>query len=83
MPAFAPFTFHWYAGVVPGFVGVAVNVTEVPMQKGFDEAEMDMSTGKIGLTTIRYWMLDAGLFVIQSGSEEVRMQETRSPFKGV
>ena len=27
-----PFTFHWYEGVLPPLVGVAVNVTEVPAQ---------------------------------------------------
>ena len=30
VPTFAPFTCHWYDGVVPPFVGVAVNVTDVP-----------------------------------------------------
>jgi hypothetical protein len=32
VPAFEPFTFHWYVGVVPPFVGVAVNVTLSPAQ---------------------------------------------------
>jgi hypothetical protein len=32
VPAFMPFTFHWYDGVVPPLVGVAVNVIEVPAQ---------------------------------------------------
>jgi hypothetical protein len=32
VPAFVPFTFHWYAGVVPPLVGVAVKVTAVPLQ---------------------------------------------------
>jgi hypothetical protein len=31
-PVFAPFTVHWYAGVVPPFVGVAVKVTVLPEQ---------------------------------------------------
>ena len=30
VPTFAPFTFHWYVGVVPPLVGVAVKVTGVP-----------------------------------------------------
>ena len=29
-PAFVPFTFHWYVGLVPPLVGVAVKVTDVP-----------------------------------------------------
>ena len=32
VPTFAPFNFHWYAGVDPPLVGVAVNVTLVPEQ---------------------------------------------------
>ena len=31
-PAFTPFTCHWYDGLLPPFVGVAVNVTDVPGQ---------------------------------------------------
>ena len=30
VPAFVPLTFHWYEGVVPPLVGVAVKVTDVP-----------------------------------------------------
>ena len=32
VPTFVPLSFHWYAGVVPPLVGVAVNVTLVPEQ---------------------------------------------------
>lgn len=32
MPVFTPFSFHWYDGVVPPLVGVAVNVTDVAEQ---------------------------------------------------
>ena len=32
VPAFTPFTIHWYVGVVPPLVGVAVKVTDVPAQ---------------------------------------------------
>jgi hypothetical protein len=32
VPAFAPFTFHWYVGDAPPLVGVAVKVTELPEQ---------------------------------------------------
>ena len=38
VPAFVLFTFHWYDGVVPPFVGVAVKVTDEPGQKGLDAA---------------------------------------------
>jgi hypothetical protein len=35
VPTFTPFTFHWYEGVVPPLVGVAVKVNDVPLQLGF------------------------------------------------
>jgi len=60
---------------------VAVNVTELPRQNGLAEGEIDILTGKSGLTVIGYW-IDAGLFVVQV-SEELTVQETRSPFKGM
>ena len=34
VPAFTPFTFHWYDGVVPPLVGVAVNVADAPAHSG-------------------------------------------------
>jgi hypothetical protein len=49
VPAFTPFTFHWYDGVVPPLVGVAVKVTLVPAQIVVAEAEMLTLTGKFGL----------------------------------
>ena len=65
----------------PPFTGVPVNVTDEPWQKGFAEADIVMLTGRFGLTDTGYWMLDAGLFVVQV-SDDVRMQLTRSPFVG-
>ena len=41
-----PFTFHWYEGVVPPFTGDAVKVTLVPWQTGFDDAAIELLTGK-------------------------------------
>ena len=41
VPAFVPFTFHWYAGAAPPFVGVAVNVTLVPEQIVVADAETE------------------------------------------
>jgi hypothetical protein len=63
-------------------VGVAVKVTELPAQKGFEGVEILTLTGRIGLTDTGYWMLDAGLFVVQV-SEDVNTQETRSPSLGI
>jgi hypothetical protein len=36
VPTLTPFNCHWYVGVAPPFVGVAVNVTEAPVQDGLD-----------------------------------------------
>ena len=63
-------------------VGVAVNVTELPAQKGFEGVEIVTLTGRFGLTDAGYWILDAGLLVVQS-SEEVRIQVIRSPLTGI
>ena len=38
VPKLEPFTFHWYEGLSPPLVGVAVKSTEVPEQTGFAEA---------------------------------------------
>ena len=47
-----PLTFHWYAGVVPPFVGVAIKVTKVPEQTGFAEAATETLTGSNGFTVM-------------------------------
>ena len=52
VPTFEPFNFHWYVGVIPPFVGVAVKVTEVPAQIVVAEADILKLAGKLGLTTI-------------------------------
>ena len=52
VPTFEPFNFHWYVGVVPPFVGVAMKVTEAPAQIVVAEAEILTLAGKFGLTTI-------------------------------
>ena len=63
-------------------VGIAVNVTEVPAHTGFPDAEMVKLTGNTGDTDTGYWMLDAGLPVVQV-SEDVSVQLTRSPLLGI
>ena len=47
-----PLTFHWYEGVDPPFVGVAVKVTEVPAQTGFAETATEILTGSNGFTVM-------------------------------
>ena len=62
--------------------GVAVNVTEVPRQNGLDKAEMEMPTGRSGLTVIITGLLVAGLPVMQA-SEEASVHVMASLFNGV
>jgi hypothetical protein len=82
VPAFTPFTFHWYAGVVPPFIGVAVKVTDDPGQKGFDDAAMVTLAERFELTIIVITFDVAGL---PSGQAilEVKIQVTKSPFDGL
>ncbi len=54
----------------------------MPEQTGLFDAIMVMLTGRFGFTDTGYWMLDAGLFEVQS-SDEVSTQLTRSPFEGM
>ena len=63
-------------------IGVAVNVTEVPWQKGLAEAAMDTETGKFVLTVIVIALDVAGLPVAQVAFED-STQITTSPLTGV
>jgi len=78
VPTFAPFSFHWYEGVVPPFTGVAVKVTLVPAQIGFSEATMLTLAGNTGFTVMVMVFEVAGLPVAQ-GAFEVITQETVFP----
>ena len=67
---------------MPPFVGVAVNVTELPGQKGFVDAAMVIPAGRLALTIMVIKFDVAGLPVGQE-MLEVRMQDTRSPDAGL
>ena len=77
-----PLTFHWYDGAGPPLTGVAVNVTEVPAQTGFAEAEIVTETTRLLLITIITGLLVTGLLTVQI-SEDDSSQMTTSPFAGV
>ena len=81
MPALIPLTFHWYAGVVPPLVGVAVKVTELPEHTGFTEAPIVTLTGRFGFTVMVTMLEVAGLAVAQVALD-VSTQLTASLFKG-
>jgi hypothetical protein len=78
-----PFTFHWYKGVPPPFVGVAVNITELPWQNGLAEAEIETLTGKLGFTIMLIELEVAGLLDMQVVLEEVSVHVTMSLFVGL
>jgi hypothetical protein len=82
VPVFTPFTFHWYDGVVPPFIGVAVKVTDDPGQKGLDDAAMVTPAGRFELTIIVIMFDVAGL---PSGQAilDVNIHDTKSPFDGL
>jgi len=79
VPAFTPFTFHWYEGAAPPFVGVAVNVTDEPAQTGFAEGETVTLTGSIEFTVMLTVFDVAGLPETQLAFE-VRTQVIVFPF---
>jgi hypothetical protein len=57
--------------VAPPFIGVAVNVTEVPAQTGLDDAAIDTPAGRFELTTIVTVLDVAGLPVVQDKVEVI------------
>ena len=63
-------------------MGVARNVTGLPIQKGLEDGEMEMLTGSNGFTVIVTWLLMAGLPVVQA-SEDVSVQVITSPLFGI
>ena len=65
VPTVIVFLYHWYTGINPPLVGVAVNVTEVPGQTGFAEGEMDMPAGVLELTDMVMAFDLAGFIVAQ------------------
>ena len=80
--ALIPFTFHWYPGEPPALPAFDVKVTWLPAQKGFDEAEIERVTVRIGFAIMVTGALVAGLPVTQL-SDEVNWQVITSPFSGV
>ena len=81
VPAFTPLTYYWYDGVVPPLVGVAINVTGLPGQKGFADAAITRLTGKLLLVVIDSVLLVIG-FANGQSILEVNSQFTWSPLRG-
>jgi hypothetical protein len=81
-PTIAPFTLQVYAGKVPPFTGVAVNVSVVPMHTGFDDAVIETLTGS-GLFTVIVIELEVAGFPVAQGRLEVIIHLTTFPLTGV
>jgi hypothetical protein len=79
VPTLEPLSFHWYTGVVPPLVGVAVKVTLVPEQIVVAEAAILTLAGKFGFTVIVTVLEVAGLPVAQVALD-VSTQVTTSLF---
>jgi hypothetical protein len=80
-PTFAPLTVHWYAGVVPPLVGLAVNVTLVPAHiapDGFATIPTDGTNTEFICTVIVLEVADAGF---AHGLIDVNTTETTSLFE--
>ena len=76
-----PFTFHWKAGAVPPFTGVAVQVTDVPAHTVVAVAVIDKLTGSNGFTVMVTVLEVVGLPVVQV-SLDVNTQEIVFPLVG-
>ena len=48
-PVFTPFTCHWYDGLTPELIGVAVKTTAIPWQTFAEEAEIVTDGGGGGV----------------------------------
>jgi hypothetical protein len=76
-PILEPFSFHWYEGVVPPLVGVAVKVTDVPGQIVVDDAAIETDGTRTGFTTIDIPVLVAVVGFTQTALD-VRITVTMS-----
>lgn len=80
VPAFTPFTCHWYVGVAPPLIAVAVYVTEVPAQiepEGL--AAIDTEGVTTGFTIIVI-ALDVAVVGLAQDELDVKIQVTISLF---
>lgn len=82
VPTLLPFNFHWNVGLLPPFAGIAVKITLLPAQTGFEDAAMLRLTGRLGITVIITWFEVAG-FPVPQGALDVRTQVTASLFARV
>jgi hypothetical protein len=78
VPTLVPFTFHWYAGVVPPLVGVAVKVTEAPEQIVVPKPLAMLTEGVTAVFTVIVMAFDVAVVGLAHGELEVSTQVTAS-----
>lgn len=83
VPTFEPFTFHWYDGLVPPFVGFAVKVTFAPAHIVVALAAIVTLGVNNGLTVMVIVLLFAVGGITKQPPEAVSSHETTSLFKSV
>ena len=79
VPTFVPFNFHWYAGVVPPLVGVAVKVTVEPEQNGLLLAAI-ATAGTTEEVTVIVIAFDVAVGVVAQAELEVTTHVITSLF---
>ena len=80
VPTLFPFSFHWYEGVAPPFVGVAVNVAVVPEQIVFPGLAAMLTDGVTDPDTDIVIAFDVAVVGLAQASDEVITTVTTSPF---
>jgi hypothetical protein len=78
VPTLVPFTFHWYAGVVPPLVGVAVKVTEAPAQIVEPEPLAMLTEGVTEVFTVMAILLEVAVVGLAQAALDVSTQVTAS-----
>jgi hypothetical protein len=78
VPALVPSTFHWYDGVLPPLVGVAVNVTELPLHTVVLGVEI-VTDGVTVPVTVIVSELDVAVVGDAQPELEVKTQVTACP----
>ncbi len=76
MPTFPPFSFHWYEGVPPPLVGVAVNVTLVPTQILLPGAAAMLTEGVTVAVTVIVMVFDVAVAGLAQEALEVITHST-------
>jgi hypothetical protein len=80
VPTFPPLTCHWYVGVAPPLLGLAVNVKEAPVQPGLAPVVTAITTaGTNEVFTVIVIAFEVAVVVVAHNAFDVNMQVTICP----